>query len=234
MRTGQFTSRAAAVVAGTVLTAAVAIAGDGPQFELAVKRDKTLGATSGTLVFESDRVAFTSSDGREQRSWRYEDLRQIQVRTSRRVHLLTYEDQGGLRFGADRVYEFALRAGEVPSGLLTFLLHRVERPLLLAVLPESCCEPVFEVAVKHERQGKGSEGMLVMHQGALVYDTPREGHARFWRFGDIESVLRLDRHRLQVTALEGGALRPFVFQLKAELPEDFYGTLWAEVNGRTW
>lgn len=234
MRKGHIASRGAATVVGIVLTAGVAMAGDAPPFELAAKRDRMFGATSGTLTFETDHVAFTSSDGREQRSWRYEDLQQIQVRAPRRIHLLTYEDQGRLRFGADRAYEFALQAGDVPSELLTFLLHRIERPLLLAVLPQACCEPLFEVAVKHERQGKGSEGVLAIHHGALVYDTPSEGRARFWRFGDLESVLRLDRHRLQVTAPEGGALRPFVFQLKAELPGGFYDTLWGEINGRTW
>jgi len=224
----------AGVLAGLGLTAAAVVAAEGPPFELAVRLDRTFGSTPGTLTFGADRVEFTAAGGGAPRSWRYEDLRQIQIRTARRIDLLTYEDQGWFKLGADRRYEFALAAGEVPPELVAFLLRRIEQPLLVAVIPPACCDPGLQVAVKHERQGQGSQGVLAIRDGALIYDTPKEGEARYWRFTDLESVLPLDRYRLQVTARENGGLRPFVFQLKRELPGGFYEALWAEVNGRSW
>lgn len=234
MRPGKVLRRGAAVLAALAVTAAAALAADGPPFELAVRLDRTFGSTPGTLTFGADRVEFEATGGNQVRSWRYEDLQQIQVRTARRIDLLTWEDQGRLKLGADRTYAFHLSAGEVPSELVAFLLRRVERPLLIAVMPPACCHPGLQVAVKHERQGQGSEGVLAIEPGALIYRTPREGDSRYWRLADLESVLRLDRYRLQVMAREGGRLRPFVFQLKRELPEGFYEALWAEVNGRAW
>lgn len=227
-------SRSVGVLVVLALTAAVAVATEGPSFELAVRLDKTFGSTPGTLTFRADSVEFEAAGAGRIRSWRYEDLRQVQVRSARRIDLLTYEDQGWLKLGADRRYQFSLAAGEVPPELVAFLLRRVERPLLLAVIPPPCCTTGLKVAVKHERQGKGSEGVLLVHHGALIYDTQREGEARYWRFTDLDSVLLLDRDRLQVTARENARLRPFVFQLKSELPEGFYDALWAEVNGRSW
>lgn len=234
MRLRKVWRRGAGVLAALGVTAAAALAAEGPPFELAVRLDRTFGSTSGTLTFGADRVEFKTAAANQARSWRYEDLQQIQVRTTRRIDLLTYEDQGRLKLGADRRYAFHLSAGEVPPELVAFLLRRVDRPLLLAVIPPACCSPGLQVAVKHERQGQGSQGVLAIQDGALVYQTPREGDSRYWRLGDLESVLRLDRYRLQVTAREGRRLRPFVFQLKRELPEGFYEALWAEVNGRSW
>lgn len=224
----------AGVLASLGLTAAAVVAAEGPPFELAVRLDRTFGSTPGTLTFGADRVEFKAARAGAPRTWRYEDLREIQVRTARRIDLLTYEDQGRLKLGADRRYEFRLATGEVPPDLVAFLLEKVERPLVVAVIPPLCCSPTLQVTVKHERQGQGSEGVLALGHGALIYDTRKEGEARYWRFTDLESVLPLDRYRLQVTARENGGLRLFVFQLKRELPEGFYDALWAEVNNRSW
>ena len=74
--------------------------------------------------------------------------------------------------------------------------------------------------------------MLLMYDDALVYGTERATDTRYWRFSDIFAVLPLDRDRLQVLAYEGGAgeLRPFTFQLKSTLSDEFMRALWARVN----
>ncbi len=100
-------------------------------------------------------------------------------------------------------------------------------------MPSLPADPLGRVPVKHERQGRGSEGTLVLYTNGLVYLTDRQDDARYWRFSDLFSVLRIDRERFEVRAYEGGGgkIRPFVFELKTDLPDGFYDVLWQRVNG---
>jgi len=204
----------------------------GPPFDLSVKRDRFFGSSTGTLVFAADGIEYRTTDTDDARRWAYDEVKQVQVLSPTRVKVLTYEDRGRLRFGADRTFDFTVLQGAASSELVTFLLERIARPVVTAVMPTYGGEPLFRVRVKHQRQGRGSEGALVLHDGRLLYLTEREEESRYWRFGDIDSVLRLDRFRLQVAAYEGGSgdTRTFVFELKSDLPDGFYDTLWARVN----
>jgi hypothetical protein len=203
-----------------------------PPFEFSVKKHEFFGSSKGTLVFSQDGVEFQAADKKVARRWIYEDIKQVQILSPTRIAVLTYEDQGRLKLGADRTYRFEVTQDAVSPDLVTFLLERIPRPVVTAVVPRAGGEPLFRAHVKHLRQGRGSEGSLLMYEDRLVYLTEREDDARFWRFGDIFSVQRLDRFRLQVMAYEGGSgkTRPFVFELKSDLPEGFYDALWARVN----
>lgn len=204
----------------------------GPPFELSVKKDRVWGASRGTLVFGQDGVEYRTTDEDDARLWSYDDIKQLQILSPSRIAVLTYEDQGRFKLGADRTFRFEVVERAVSSDLVTFLLDRITRPVVTAVMPRDDGEPLFRANVKHQRQGRGSEGTLVMHDTRLVYLTERDGESRYWRFGDVYAVLRLDRFRLQVLAYEGGSgeTRPFVFELKTELPDGFYDALWARVN----
>lgn len=103
---------------------------------------------------------------------------------------------------------------------------------MTAVLPELPGAPRFRVPVKHVRGRKGSHKELLLYPDALVFQSGQPGASRYWRFGDLASVLRLDRYRVEVTAYEGGGgdVRPFLFQLKIDLPPGFYDALWSAVN----
>ena len=220
-------------IATLLLFASVAVAAAAPPpFELTVKRDQVLGKSKGTLLFGTDVVEYRTTDKDDARSWRYDDVKQVQILSPTRVTILTYEDRGHLAFGRDREFEFTVVNGLVSPDLVTFLLERITRPVVTAVMPHDIGEPLFRVRVKHERQGRGSEGTLLLFDRQLLYLSEREGESRFWRFSDIASVLRLTRYRLQVTAYEGGgdSTRLFVFDLKSELPPGFYEALWAHVN----
>jgi hypothetical protein len=203
-----------------------------PLFELSVKRDQFFGGSAGTLVFTADGIEYLTTDTHDARRWTYDDVKQVQILSPTRVAVLTYEDRGMLRLGADRTFDFEVVKSAVSSELVTFLLRRVERPIVTAVMPQYGGEPLFRVHVKHQRDHRGSEGTLVMYDRQLLYLTEQEQDSRYWRFSDIESVLRLDRFRLQVTVFEGGSgdTRTFMFELKSDLPEGFYDALWARVN----
>ena len=159
-------------------------------------------------------------------------MKQVQILSPTRIAVLTYEGRGLLRPGADRTCDFKVVQNTVSSELVTFLLERVDRPVVTAVTPRFDGEPLFSVRVKHRRQRRGSEGTLVMYDRQLLYVTDQKDDGRYWRFADIYSVQKLDRFRLQITVYEGGGgdTRLFVFELKSDLPEGFYDALWARVN----
>lgn len=221
-----------AIGVGAIMLAAVSLTASGPPFELSVKRDRFVGSSRGTLVFGAEAVEYRTTNDKDARRWAYEDLKQVQVLSPTRVALLTYEDRGRLRLGADRTFDFTLVRETVSSDLVTFLINRIPQPVVTAVMPAFGGEPLARLRVKHQRQGRGSEGTLVLYDRQLVYETSRTDDSRYWRFSDIFSVLRLDRMRLQITVYEGGAgaTRVFVFALKSDLPDCVYDTLWARVN----
>jgi hypothetical protein len=238
MKTGEFIMRRHLIatitgVAFIVLVQAYSAAAEaGPPFELSVKRDRLLGGSKGTLIFAEDTIEYRTMDKDDARRWAYDDVKQVQILSPTRIAVLTYEDRGFLRLGADRTFDFKILQNSVSSELATFLLERISRPIVTAVMPRYSGNPIFRVRVKHQRQGRGSEGALVLYEGQLLYLTEKEDDNRYWRFPDIYSVLQLDRYRLQITAYEGGSgeTRPFVFELKSDLPEGFYDALWARVN----
>jgi hypothetical protein len=214
--------------------AQVAPAPGPPLFELAVRQDRAFGSTPGALLVDEQGIEFRSADRKTSRRWDYLALKQVRILSRTRITLATYEDQGWLRLGADRAYSFDV-TGAIPDGLVTFLLTRLERPLVTAVVPPLPATPLFRVSVKYARRGRGSDGTLALYDTGIAYVTDRDGQARFWRFRDVYGVLALDRHRLQVLAYEGGSgeTRPFTFELKADLPAGMYDALWQRVNPPT-
>jgi len=204
----------------------------GPPFDLSVKRDRLFGGSTGTLAFTEEGIEYRTTDTDDARRWAYDEVKQIQILSSTRIAVLTYEDRGRLRLGADRTFHFAVVQDFVSSELVTFLLDRVDRPIVTAVMPQYGGESLFRVRAKHQRQSRGSDGTLVLYDRQLLYLSEQEEASRYWRFGDVFSVLKLDRFRLQVTAYEGGSgnTRTFVFELKSDLPDGFYDALWARVN----
>jgi hypothetical protein len=220
------------ITTALLLGAAWSVHAAGPPFELAVKQDEPFGGSKGTLVFAEHTVEYRTADQDEVRQWSYLDLKQVRVVSPTDIELATYADQGRLKLGADRTYHFDVTQAAIGSDLVEFLLARVDRPLVTAVLPALPLQPRFRVPVKYQRFGKGSEGALLLYDQGLAYVTERERDARYWRFRDLFSILSLDRYRLELRAYEGdgGETRPFTFQLKTELPADMYEALWRATN----
>jgi hypothetical protein len=220
------------LVAGFILVfvaAGAAAAGD-PPFELAASRNRLFGDTRGTLVVAEDGIAFRTPSVKNARHWRYADLKQVRILSQTRLQVATYEDRGRLHLGSHRSYDFRVTA--IPPELVAYLLARIERPIVTAVMPPLADTPRFLAPVTRARTGRGSDGTLRLYDGGLAYATDRDGEARFWRFRDIFAVLALDAFRLQVLAYEGGSgeTRAFTFDLKEPLPDGMYDALWQQVN----
>jgi hypothetical protein len=184
-------------------------------------------------VFTDEGVEYKTTDEKDARRWAYEQVKQVQVQSPTLIAVRTYEDQGWTRLWADRTFEFEIEKGVVTPELSAFLLAKIPRPVVTAVLPPLAGTARYRVPVKHVRGRRGDEGELLLYSDALVYQSPQPDASRYWRFGDLASALPLDRYRLVVTVYEGGAgeIRPFLFQLKADLPSGFCDTLWMRING---
>ncbi len=226
-------TRARLVPILVLLLAVGGVAGSaGPPFELGVRRDRLVGGARGTLVIDREGIAFRTPDRNESRRWDYPALKQVRILSPTRITLDTYEDQGRLHFGSDRSYTFEV-TGAISGELVAFLLARIDRPIVTAVMPPLPAMPLFRVLVKGDHGGRGREGALQLYDSGIAYLTEDQDDARFWRFRDVFGVLMLDPYRLQVLAYEGGSgeTRVFTFELREALPPGMYDALWQHVNG---
>ena len=132
--------------------------------------------------------------------------------------------------GADRTETFEVTSGEVTGETVAFLLAHVARPVGTSVIPADVGEAATRVPAEHRRFGHGSQGTLAFHSTGVAYVAEPVTDSRFWRFADLQSVLRTSPFELLVTAYEGGALRTYAFDLKAPIPQDAYDALWAQIN----
>jgi hypothetical protein len=195
-------------------------------FELLVKG----GGSRGTLVFDTNGVSYKAENPTKSRQWSYHELKQIRVVSPRELAFDTFEDGRRWRFGADRTIDFDVSQGAIDGRLMAFLLEHVERPVTSVVLPTGLGEPRSRVSVKHLRRNRGTHGTLGIYASGLSYETEGEADSRYWRFSDIESVLRISPFRLLVNVYERGSVRTLAFELKSPLPRPSFDYLWQQVN----
>ena len=205
---------------------------DAQPFALAAREDEAFGSRPGTLRLDGASVGFETGDTKQARRWAFDDVRQIRIESSRRLVIETYQSRGWRGAGSSRAYEYAMASPITPQ-MVAFLLARVTSPVVTAVLPPRERPASFTALVHHE--GTDTDGTLALYDDGLAFETARDGHARFWRWSDLESVLRQDRYRLAIGAFEGARehVRPFLFTLKADLPSGMYDVLWRQVNRRS-
>jgi len=203
--------------------------------DFAVRHHHALKDCRGVLKFTGDGVEYRTAHAKDSRTWKYNELRVIKVDSPFEITLLTFEDEKRL-LGKDRAFEFTLLEGKVPAGLSTFLLSKVSRPMVLAVLPETG-KPAFEAPVKHLETLGGARGMLSIFPDRIVFKSSREGDSRIWRLQDIERFGQPDRFRFQITSRvprRGGPTEVYNFELLEDLPEGAYDYLWVRLHPSTY
>ena len=94
------------LAAGIMLLRATWATGAGAPFELTVTKDQLIGSSRGTLRFTEEGVQYDTTEKKDARTWAYGDIKQLQVLSPTRIAVLTYEDQGRLKLGADRTFTF--------------------------------------------------------------------------------------------------------------------------------
>ncbi|RMG55017.1 MAG: hypothetical protein D6723_03690 [Acidobacteria bacterium] len=201
-------------------------------FEFHVEHDHRLGHCRGTLVIGPETIQYRTPHRKHERIWRYTDIKRIEIRSPRIIHIVTYESRGKL-WSANRRFEFKLRDEDITAAVSDFLLRRVTRPLVLSVLPTIERQPTFVIPAKHRHRRGGCEGVLKVYPDALVFASQNPKHTRYWRYQDIQQIGRLGPYQFEVATYEhqvGGPDRVFHFELKERLDDPIYDYLWVRVN----
>jgi hypothetical protein len=202
-----------------ILTAAIAVA---QPFSFPVREKHLHGGSGGTLRVSETSISF------ESREWKYGDIQQLSL-SAERLMILTYEDRKW-QLGRDREYVF----DQLPEGLATQLYPLFTRILdqrFVAALADAEVHPLWKVGAKL----RGAQGMLIVGENTIAFDTKTPGQSRTWRLSDIDSIGTGGLFDLSITTLEKAGWRhagpsEFHFQLKEALHEERYNDLWRRLN----
>jgi hypothetical protein len=189
----------------------------------------------GTLRISPEEISFEEHGKKgktDSRSWRYEEIQQLEVSPSE-LRILTYEDSKW-KLGRDREYIFDRVPNDLAVEAYPLWTSKLDQRFIAAVpAPEPA--PEWKVGAKLDHGLSGTLGTLMIGREQIVFDAGEHGGSRSWRLIDIENVSSSGPLDLTVTTTEKSGLfrgsgRQFHFQLQQPLKEDQYGALWRSVN----
>jgi hypothetical protein len=193
----------------------------------------------GALTITNSGVSFeeTYKDGKKPKhphSWRwdYQDIQQLKI-APKSLTVLTYKDNKW-KLGADREYEFELVSDKTFEDAYNILKNRLDQRLV-ATIPDSVSNVLWEIPVKHLLRFGGEEGVLQIGPDEVVYKSLKKDESRTWRYQDIENISSSGPFQLTITTFERakthyGNLKGFNFELKQRLEEARYNDLWLRLN----
>ena len=194
----------------------------------------------GTLIITAQGVSFEESYAGKKKpkhphawTWAYQDIQQLEI-APREIRVLTYKDNKW-RLGADREYRFDLLPSDASFADAYQLLKDRLDQRFVAALADKEILALWEIPVKLQGRIQGSEGVLQVGAGRIVYSTDKKDTSRTWRYEDIENISSSGPFQLTLTTYERaithyGNLKGFNFQLKERLDEKKYNALWRRLN----
>ncbi|HEV3197007.1 MAG TPA: hypothetical protein VGZ73_03845 [Bryobacteraceae bacterium] len=164
--------------------------------------------------------------------WDYQDIQQLKI-APKSLTVLTYKDNKW-ELGADREYEFHIVSDKTFEDAYRLLKGRLDQRLVAAI-PDSLPNTLWEIPVKHLLRFGGDEGVLQVGSDAIVYRSANKAESRTWRYGDIENISSSGPFELTITTFERARthyrnLKGFSFELKQRLEEARYNDLWLRLN----
>ena len=192
------------------------------------------GGTGEIRIGESS-IAFREKGKKQKhsREWAFDEIQQLYL-GSNSLRILTYEDVRW-KLGSDREIEF----DQLPEGAAQRIRYAVRGVMderrLVAALPDPQIKPAWQVKVKLLEGRSGSEGVVLVGNDSIVYKSEEPNVSRTWNFTQIENVSSSGPFDLTITTFERdgsrfAGRRDYSFQLKTELPQERYNTLWRELN----
>ena len=210
-----------------------------------VRHDRALKDHPGILIIDDTGIAYQQRPTEKQQKkppkkppklekvrFEYQDIQELWLSADKLV-LVTYKDRP--RFlGIDKEYEFFVVGDRSFAEAYPMLKSRLDQRFV-AALADPQPEALWEIPVKLLGTLQGSEGVLQVGPDRIVYKTDRKGHARTWRYQDIENISTSGPFELTLTTYERakthyGSLKGFTFQLKQRLDEKRYQLLWKRLN----
>ena len=199
-----------------------------------VRHDRLLRDRIGELIFGETGIEYRTKAKGDSRTWKYEDIQQLGLLSSKELTILTYQDSKW-KLGKDIFYRFTITAGEMTPAFWTQLRAKLKRPVVSALIPPDIT-PKFTIPVKHLRGFSGTQGTLEIDDQYIIYRTDASTDSRIWRYQDISSIGTTGPYQLRLTSMdraegEYGGDRNFVFALKEQLAPEAYDFIWWKING---
>ncbi len=211
------------VVAILGLSAMPLLAQEALRYE--VRHDHLWKGCSGALTIDARGVSFKSKQ--HGWSWAYTDIRRLTIAPGA-IRVLTYTDDPW-KLGADREYRFEAASGRSFDQAYEVLKHHLD-VRLVADLADAGVKPLREVPVKLQGRFAGSEGLLLIGEDRIVYQSDKKEQSRTWRYEDVDNISTSGPYQLTLTTIEGA--KSFNFQLKQRMEEADYNELWRRLNRR--
>jgi hypothetical protein len=179
-------------------------------------------------------IEYRAKEKKYARTWKYEDIQQLGLLSSKELTILTYQDSKW-KLGKDLFYRFTITTGEMTPALWTQLQAKLKRPVVSALIPLDIA-PKFTIPVKHLRGFRGTQGTLEIGDQYIIYKTDASKDSRIWRYQDISSIGTTGPYQLRLTSIdraegEYGSDRNFVFSLKEQIALEAYDFIWWKING---
>ncbi len=175
----------------------------------------------------------TGKKQKHSREWAYEEIQQLYVGPTS-LRFPTYEVVA-CKLGSDREYEFDRLPEGAAQQILKAVREHIDERRLVAALSDSSVNPIWRVKAKLLHRWGGSDGVVLVGEDTIVYQTDERNGSRTWDFSQIENVSSSGPFDLTITTFERDGSRfadrrDFRFQLKSGLSEDRYNALWRRLN----
>jgi hypothetical protein len=205
------------------------------QNTIAVRHKHVRKGGAGQLHVRDSSLSFQEAGKKQShsREWTFEDIQQLYIAPNI-IRVLTYEDVSW-KLGKDREYEFDHLPEGAAQRVLSDLRGRIDDRRVVVAIPDLSLKPLWQVKAKLVEGRGGSEGVVLVGQDSIVYNSAERGASRTWRFRQIDNISSSGPFDLTITTFERSGSRfagrrDFRFQLKAELSEERYTALWRGLN----
>ncbi|MEO8127415.1 MAG: hypothetical protein ABJF23_24630 [Bryobacteraceae bacterium] len=217
-----------------ILLVCVSLA-NGEQITIPVRHRHLRQGTMGEIRVGESAISFQEGGKKPKhsREWAYEDIQQLLIAADS-LRILTYEDVDW-QLGRDRRYEFDQLPEGAAQKVLDAIRGHIDERRLVAALPDHSIIPLWQVKAKLVDGRGGSEGIVLVGVDSIVYNSEERNASRTWHFAQIENISSSGPFDLTITTFERDGSRfadrrDFRFQLKTELLEERYNTLWRRLS----
>jgi hypothetical protein len=180
-----------------------------------------------------DAIRYEAVDGEHVWEWSYPEIGSVDILSSTRIRIGSYETGGVLELWGDEEFTFDLEdsatgTGGIDDEIYGFLDARSPRPVRARIAFGTgngsdnagalAAGIVQQIPVRHRHRLGGCQGTLSILGDRLVYEAEDPDDSRTWRLTDIESFASTDEFDLRVST----TAETYLFDLKVPLDDETY------------